>query len=355
MSANPDQELKVADRMEGVLHPAENPNVTGHDSALKLLTQQYRSGRIHHAWLINGPRGIGKATLAFRFAGHVLRNPNPGAAPQEWVYADDGDSIESRIAGGGHPNLLHLARPWDFQNKKFKTQLTVDEVRLTVPFFGTSRGESGWRIAIVDSMDEMNHSASNSLLKILEEPPDNTLFFIISHSQGAVSPTIRSRCQTLVLKPLIDADVLSVLDRLDVLREIDEKDHALLVRLSHGSVRQAIVLARSNGLELHQRFAAACQDLARPDWPEIHALADSVSLRGKEDRYRLLLSMAGEYLESNATALGEGAVDISTLARWAEVWEKTRHSADLAERYNLDRKQVILSLFQSMGEVVQQQ
>ena len=355
MSNNTDHELKVADRIDGVLHPAENPLVTGHDDALDHLSQQYRSGRIHHAWLINGPRGIGKATLAFRFAGHVLRNPQPDMAPQEWSYAVDGDTIESRIAGGGHPNLLHLARPWDFQNKKFKTQLTVDEIRLTVPFFGTSRGESGWRIAIVDSMDEMNRSASNSLLKILEEPPDNTLFFIISHSRGSVSPTIWSRCQTLSLKPLSDADLLEVLERLGVLSEVDESNHALLTKLSGGSVRQAIVLARNDGLELHQKFSEACRDLAKPDWPDIHALADSVSLRGREDRYRLLLSMAGEYLETNATKVGEGATDISKLARWAEVWEKTRHSADLAERYNLDRKQVILNLFQSMGEVVQQQ
>ncbi len=355
MSATVEQQQAVADRIDGVLHPAENPIVTGHDEMLSHLARQYRTGRMHHAWLITGPRGIGKATLAFRFAGHVLRHPDPGTAPQNWVTPEVNDVVESRVAGGGHPNLLHLTRPWDFKDKKFKTQLTVDEIRLTVPFFGTSRGESGWRIAIVDSADDMNRNASNSLLKILEEPPDNTLFFIIAHANGAVSPTIRSRCQSVALKPLCDADVLDVLDRLGVVVEVDKKNHALLARLSSGSVRRAIVLARNKGLELHQRFVAACEDLSRLNWSEIHALADSVALRGKEDQYRLLLSMANEYLESNATGHGKSNVDISELARWAEVWEKTRHSADLAERYNLDRKQVILSLFQSMGEVVQQQ
>jgi len=351
MSFQPDPERKVADQIEGVQHPAENQRLFGHEEPLKHLYTQYHSGRMHHAWLLCGPRGIGKATLAFRFAAHVLRNPQAASAGLDLQTSAMNDPVAARIAAGSHPNLLHLTRPWDFKTNKFKTQLTVDEVRLTVPFFGTSRGEKGWRIAIVDAADDMNRNASNALLKILEEPPDDTLFFIIAHSAASISATIRSRCQTLALKALDETVVLTVLEQSSVLDKIDEGDRALLARLANGSPRRAMVLAGNDGLDLYRRFMAACDDHANPDWPEIHALADSVCRRGREDRYRILLDMAGEFLEGVATGTGNGQPKLSRLARWAGVWEKTRHSANLAERFNLDRKQVILNLFHAMEEV----
>ncbi len=343
-------EHPIADRIEDVPHPAENPNLVGHDEILAKLANQYHSGKIHHAWILCGPRGIGKATLAFQFAAHLFRYPNSGDAPESWEHSAGPDAIQSKIARGGHPNILHLTRPWDDKTKKFKTQLTVDEIRLTVPFFGTSSGEEGWRVAIVDSVDEMNASASNALLKILEEPPVLTLFFLISHSQGRMLPTIRSRCQSIALKPLEADDLLKVLDGLGILGEVQPEDHDRLALLSQGSVRRAITIIRNEGIELYRQFNAVSSDLANTDWSKIHSMADAVCTRGREDRYRLLLGIAEGFLEGRATNSENASSDISELARWAEVWEKTRASANVAERYNLDRKQVILDMFQSMGE-----
>ena len=348
--AIPIEEQIVADRIEDISHPAECDSLIGHDEATSHLMKQYASGRMHHAWILNGPRGIGKATFALRFTAHIFKFPNSDGVPQQWVGADEMASINAQLAAGGHPNLLHLTRPWDFKEKKFKTRLTVNEVRQTVPFFGTSRGQKGWRVAIIDSVDEMNTSAANALLKILEEPPDETIFFLIAHSMGKVSATIRSRCQTLSLKPLEESQLYTVLERLNVLDEINKEDHSLLYQLSGGSVRKAVLLIRNDGLDMYRQFEEICRNIEKPDWTIIHSLADMVALRGREDNYRMLLDVANEYIEQRATGKNGADCTISVLARWAKAWEKVRQSVSLAESYNLDKKQVIINLFEFMGE-----
>ncbi|MEM7214756.1 MAG: DNA polymerase III subunit delta' [Pseudomonadota bacterium] len=343
-------ELILADMIEGIPHPGETSELVGHHQAVSSLLGQYRTGRMHHAILLSGPKGIGKVTLALKMATHIFAHPDAAYAPDSLVSMGDSNPVHSRIAARSHPNLLHLTRPWDHKSKKFKTRLTVDEIRQTVQFFGTARGESGWRVAIVDALDEMNASASNALLKILEEPPDRTIFFIIAHSMSSVMPTIRSRCQHMPLKPLSDDEVLEVLETQNVLDGLDAEQRRHLVELSGGSVRRAIILAREEGLELYDSFTAICKSLPTPDWGEIQTLADKVVARGKEDRYRLLLNFAYEFMHQNATRIPSAETAISSLARWAEVWEKTRDSVRTAESYNLDRKQVILNLFHEMGE-----
>jgi DNA polymerase-3 subunit delta' len=223
-----DDDAIVADKIDGIPHPAETLDLIGHEETTKQVLQQYASGRMHHALLLTGPRGIGKATFALRVASHVFRHPDSANAPLSFEDTNPNDPIDGKLAARSHPNLLHMTRPWDEKAKKFKTQLTVDVIRLTVPFFGTSRGEEGWRIAIVDAADDMNASAANALLKILEEPPHNTLFFVISHSPAKVLPTIRSRCQQISMKPLLDEQVLSVLSKFGALDGLSNDDQMLL-------------------------------------------------------------------------------------------------------------------------------
>lgn len=345
-----DDDAIVADKIDGIPHPAENLNLVGHEDTVTQILRQYHSGRMHHAILLTGPRGIGKATLAMRIAAHVFRHPKGENAPLLLDQADLNDPINGKISARSHPNLLHMTRPWDEKTKKFKTQLTVDVIRLTVPFFGTSRGEEGWRVGIIDAADDMNASAANALLKILEEPPYNTLFFVLSHSPAKVLPTIRSRCQQISVKPLQEQQVLSVLDRFGALQGLSADDKTLLGTLSKGSVRSGILLARENGLEIYKSFMAASQRLDKPDWSQIQAMAEKVTARGKEDGFRLLLEFANEFMEGNATGRLGVKNDISTLARWAQVWEKTQTSTRIADGYNLDKKQVILNLFHDMGE-----
>ena len=345
-----DDDAIVADKIDGIPHPAETLDVVGHEAIVSQILQQYASGRMHHALLLTGPRGIGKATLALRIAAHVFRHSNSRSAPLTLDEAKINDSINGKISARSHPNLLHMTRPWDDKTKKFKTQLTVDVIRLTVPFFGTSRGEEGWRVAIVDAADDMNASAANALLKILEEPPHNTLFFVLSHSPAKVLPTIKSRCQQISLKPLEKDQVLTVLNRFGALDGFSDNDKNLLGRLAKGSVRTGLLLTRENGLEIYKAFINSCERLTNPDWAQIQTMAEKVTARGKEDGFRLLLEFANEFMEGHATGrLGEKN-DISSLARWAQVWEKTQNSTRIADGYNLDKKQVILNLFQDMGE-----
>ena len=347
-----DDDAIVADKIDGIPHPAETLELIGHEETAKQVLQQYASGRMHHALLLTGPRGIGKATFALRVASHVFRHPDGMNAPLGFVTAQPNNPVDGKLAARSHPNLLHMTRPWDDKTKKFKTQLTVDVIRLTVPFFGTSRGEEGWRIAIVDAADDMNASAANALLKILEEPPHNTLFFVLSHSPAKVLPTIRSRCQQISMKPLQEEQVLTVLSKFGALDGLSNEDQSLLGKLAKGSVRTGLMLTRENGLEIYKSFMSACSRLDKPDWSQIQLMAEKVTARGKEDGFRLLFEFANEYIEAHATGrLGEKN-DISSLARWAQVWEKTQNSIRLTEGYNLDKKQVILNLFQDMGEVV---
>lgn len=345
-----DDERHIADALEGIPHPALCHALAGHRKVASSLLGQYHSGRLHHAILLSGEKGIGKATLALRFAAHVLRHPDHETSPAGDKLETIDDTVQARIASGAHPNLLHLSRPWDPKTKKFRTKLTIDEIRQTVPFFGTSRAEKGWRIAVVDSIDDMNANASNALLKILEEPPRQTLFFVIANSMASVLPTIRSRCHHIPLKPLEKCELEKVLERFGVLDSVDPANRSTLVSLSRGSVRRGIMLARQNGMQLHEEFSAICANLGAPDWEKIHAMADKIATRSADDNFALLLDFANSHMEAMASGRANPDAQISTLARWAQVWEKTRNSVHVADGYNLDRKQVILNLFQDMGE-----
>ncbi|MEQ8827963.1 MAG: DNA polymerase III subunit delta', partial [Parvibaculum sp.] len=179
------------DRLEGIPDPLENPLLAGHGDVLDHLALHYASGRMHHAWLVTRPRGIGKATKAARFAAQVFRNPDPATAPGKYLPVGPDDATERRIASGAHPNLLHLRRPWDDRRKRWKTRLSVDEIRRLNHFFTTTPGQNTWRIVIVDTTDDLNTQAANALLKNLEEPPPRTLFFVLAHSAKGLLATIR--------------------------------------------------------------------------------------------------------------------------------------------------------------------
>ncbi|WP_037469120.1 DNA polymerase III subunit delta', partial [Sinorhizobium fredii] len=188
--------------LEGAVAPVENSKLFGHHEAEAFLAQSYRSGKGHHAILIEGQEGIGKATLAFRFANHVLSHPDPAEAPERLGDPDPASLVTRQLASGASHNLLHLARPVDEKTGRAKGAITVDEVRRAGKFFGQTSGTGNWRIVIIDPADDLNRNAANAILKILEEPPRRSLFLVLTHAPGKLLPTIRSRCLPLRLKPL---------------------------------------------------------------------------------------------------------------------------------------------------------
>ncbi|MGC2640233.1 MAG: DNA polymerase III subunit delta', partial [Pseudolabrys sp.] len=194
--------------------PRETTALFGHGDAERGLLDAYKSGRIPHAWLIGGPPGIGKATLAFRLARFVLAHPDPLTSEVQKATSlavDPAHPVARRIAAQAQGDLLVLERSINEQTGKLYTVIRVDDVRRTVSFFGSTAGEGGWRIAIVDAIDDLQREGANAILKVLEEPPQRSLLLLISHAPGRELPTIRSRCRRLLLRPLEREDVARAL------------------------------------------------------------------------------------------------------------------------------------------------
>src|ERR1700688_2354076 len=193
-----------------VVHPRETTALFGHREAETALLNAYRSGRIPHAWLIGGAAGIGKATLAYRMARFVLAHRNPLASDVqrgETLWVDPSDPGARHVAAGAHGGLLTLERTLN-EKGVMRTVITVDETRETISFFGSTAAVEGWRVCIVDTVDELHPNAANALLKILEEPPRQSLFLLVSQAPARVLPTILSRCRKLLLRPLATDDVI---------------------------------------------------------------------------------------------------------------------------------------------------
>jgi DNA polymerase-3 subunit delta' len=356
-AATPPAEVLRVDTIDGWPAPEERTDWLGDPAAETVLLDAYRSGRMHHAWLIGGPKGIGKATLAYRFARFVLAHPDPAAANiantgSLAVPADD--PVARRVAARAHPNLLVMDRPYDHDRKRFRTELTVPEVRRTISFFGSTGGEAGWRIAVVDPADELNPNAANALLKGLEEPPRRSLFLLVSHAPGRVLPTIRSRCRRLHLAPLGSATVVAALrDRLDA----SEADLALAAALAEGSLRRAILLLEGDGLAIYRALTAVLAGLPNMDVVAAHDFADSVARRGDDDAWTGFADLLGGWLDRRVRRQEEPAggarlppaAAAAPLERWAEVWEKLAQSSAFTDEYNLDRKRTVLSILMSLA------
>jgi DNA polymerase-3 subunit delta' len=358
-AADDSDDLIRFDRVEGWPAPEEQPLWFGDPAAERTLLDAYRSGRMHHAWLLGGPKGIGKATLAYRFARFVLANPDPAAA----AVAEATDlSVPAdrpafrKVAGRSHPNLLVLERPWDEQNKRFKTVLAVDEVRKTVSFFGSTGGEDNWRVAVVDPADDMNDASANALLKVLEEPPRRSLFLIVAHAPGRALPTIRSRTRKLEVPPLSSEAIATAL-REHGAGEASDADVALAARLAGGSLRRAMLMLEGGGVDTYLALTRLLARLPEIDVGEAHAFADRVSGRGAEDEWLGFSDLLSGWL--NRRVRGENEPETTSplapvagtvpLERWAEVWENLRRSTELSDEYNLDRKRTVLSVLMSLA------
>ncbi|WP_298981683.1 DNA polymerase III subunit delta' [uncultured Roseibium sp.] len=343
-------ELPEVDAISGYPLPHERDRLIGHSKTETALLEAYRSERLHHAWILGGPKGIGKATLAFRFARFVIANPDrfgPSVISAKDLSVPEDNPVSRQLAAGGHPNILHLRRPWDEKGKRFKSDLPVDEVRRTVSFFGTTASAKAWRICIVDAADDMNMSSANALLKILEEPPAQCLFLVLSHALGRLLPTIRSRCRRLDLAALSPEEIRSGLENLspDLVPSSGE-DLAELAAAADGSLRSAITLLSGDGLAIAKGMKKLANQGAQIDLAAVHALADVVAARGQADNWESFQHIALAWLHERMRQ------DLSSNVRnaygFVELSEKTNQAIRDADALNLDRKQVVLDFFLSL-------
>ena len=358
MAAADTQEVLRFDAVEGWPAPEERAEWFGDPATERTLLDAYRSGRLHHAWLIGGPKGIGKATLAYRFARFLFAHPDP-AAPDVAAATDlslpPGHPAFRKVMARAHPNLLVLERPFDERNHRYKSELTVDEIRRTVAFYGKTSGEAGWRIAIVDPADDMNASAANALLKVLEEPPVRALFLIVSHAPGRALPTIRSRCRRLDVAPLPPEAIVAALQTGGA--HTAGADLELAALLAEGSLRRAILLAEGGGIASYRALAGLLSRLPEIDVAAMHEFADGVSGRGNDDAWNGFQDLTAAWLNRRVRGESEPETGIplspaaaaAPLERWAEVWENLRTSAALTDEYNLDRKRTVLTILMSLA------
>jgi DNA polymerase-3 subunit delta' len=320
----------------------------GHEEAERTLLDAYRGGRLPHAWLIGGPPGIGKATLAYRMARFVLAHPDPDVpavhSAQSLALPDD-HPVARRIAAQGHPELLVLERQINEKTGKLYQDIRVDDVRRTVSFFGSTAGEGGWRIAIVDCVDELNTAGANALLKVLEEPPRRALLLLVSHAQGRVLPTIRSRCRVLTLRPLSVADVARG-TAAALGREIDEPDVQDAAALADGSISFALTLLEGPALALRKRVLEQLDRLPNVDPRALHALGDA--LAGTEPK--TLATFVDTINAWLSARLSQGPQEGVRMARIADAWDKINRAARDANTYNLERKPLVFNVFGWLAE-----
>lgn len=361
------QEIEVApeaDRLEGFPHPRETRQLFGHVAAERELAAALGSGRIHHAWLIAGPEGIGKATLAYRFAAYALAEPEARGFVSVSLELPENTQALRMVRAMSHPGLLVIRRPWDPKNKRFATNIPVDEVRKLRAFLAhtaggtTGSGSSIERVVIVDQADELNVSSANALLKSLEEPPPRTLFLLITSQPGRLLPTIRSRCRALTLAPLAPQDLRAAAEQAlaaaDVQSPAEDADWPRLIHLARGSVRRLLALATTDGLELAQRVFSIFELLPKVDWAAAHAFGEELSNAANEQRFEtffdLLLDMSARLARAAATgegdpqeiALARRLIPEGRLASWAELWETVVREKAETLALNLDRKNLIL-------------
>lgn len=333
------------------VHPRETTALFGHREAETALLNAYRSGRIPHAWLIGGPLGIGKATLAYRMARFVLAHRNP-LAPEVLqagtLAVDPSDPVARHVAAGAHGGLLTLERTLNDKGV-MRTMIVVDQTRETISFFGSTAAVEGWRVCIVDTVDELNPNAANALLKILEEPPRQSLFLLVSHAPARVLPTILSRCRKLALRPLATSDVIRAAAQAANV-DVDDPLLAEAAEAAEGSVARALTLLGGDALKLAQRTATLLAGLPLLDPRELHALGDAL---GGSDRVTLatFIDSVDRWMSERLRADDANAnANLPRLARLAEVWEKINRAARDTAEYNLERKPLVFSVFGMLAE-----
>lgn len=316
-----------------ILHPRENFVLQGHGEAEAAFEEARRRGRLHHAWLLNGPEGVGKATFAYRAARRLLGAPPAGEGA---LGADPAHPVCRQIIARSHPDLMVLERVGE--DGKPRKVIPVDEARGLSEFFSKSPAVAAHRVAIIDAADDLNVNAANAVLKTLEEPPPRGVLFMISHSPGRLLPTIRSRCRRLALHPLDEATTAAFArDHLDVSVE----DSLRLARMSGGAPGRTLTLAAAGAVAVDDAARHLLHDL--PGLDEAAALALADKFRGGEGQaqFNLLFERLADRV--HALLVERAREGSPALDRWAAAWETLQRLPREVEAVNLDRADALFT------------
>ena len=298
-------EAPEPDRMEGAPHPRHTARLIGQGAAERSFLSAYNAGRLHHGWLITGPRGVGKATLAWRIARFLLATPEADGGmfappPPQTLDIPDSHPIARRLQALSEPRLFLLRRPYDDKAERLKADITVDEVRKLKSYFTLSAADGGQRVAIIDAVDDMTVSATNALLKLLEEPPAKVTLLLISHQPARLLPTIRSRCRALRMMPLSADDLSDALTQAG--GEVAPEDRTALAELAGGSVGEAFQMTNLEGLRLYGALIRLMATLPRLDRHMALTLAEAGAKKGAEAQFDLIVTLIDLFLARLARA-----------------------------------------------------
>lgn len=308
-------------------------SIIGHREQQAALLTGWRSDRLHHAWLLAGPRGVGKATFAEEAARFILTGGEGDAlAPKA------GHPALALLAAGSHPDFRRLERSENEQGK-LRAEIVVSQIRELQVLFNTTPTYGGWRVVIVDSVDELNHNAANAFLKNLEEPSEKTIFFLVSHSPSRLLPTIRSRCRKLRFQPLSAADTRSVM--LEQLPEASAGEIEVLAELSEGSPGRALRFA---GLEIDKLTNALARLALSGSTSDALALARSFAAKSALPRYEAFVELVPGFIAGEARGRS-GA----SLAHAIQLWEKANVLAAEAVPLAYDPQTVAFELAGCVG------
>jgi DNA polymerase-3 subunit delta' len=310
--------------------PRANPKFLGHQGAVAALHAAATSGRLHHAWLIGGGAGIGKATLAYRFARWLLAGvTSADLSVEPWHPAF------KRVAANTHADLLTIDRRLNDKTKKMQTEIVIDTVHEVGKFLRLTAGEGGWRVVVVDGAEDMNRNAANALLKLLEEPPKRAILLLVSHAPGRLLPTIRSRCRSLNLGPLADGEVETLLA--DYAPELARADRGRIARLAEGSIGTALTLAEETGIAI----AALVDEALAGPVPAARAQAIADAAARAEDGFEIFFALLRSGLAA-ATRRAARQVSAQNLAPRVGVWQEFGKLEREVQTLNLDKRAAII-------------
>ncbi len=358
-------DIVEVDRLENFPHPRDISNLLGLKEAERALFDGFMSGKMHHAWIISGQKGIGKASLAYKFAQFILEYSTPKQVYDAGLTKIDPShevSSAHQIRAQSHPSLFVLKRQFNEKTKKFGQNITIENVRKAEKFLHQTVEKNTWRIVIIDSADDLNRNSANALLKSIEEPPENLLFLIISSMPAKLLPTIRSRCRMLKVKDLSNQTLVDLMQQYEVNVPADELD--IILFLSQGSFARILELIDVDGLEIYKRMMAILDQLPNISREHLHKLASELALKVNESKYLFFLQLFLDILARFIKFKSLGAmadqhlsipnVEINLFERLSPhftldalfaLWEDSEQKFRINSAFNMDKKQTIITEF----------
>ena len=334
----------------------------GHDKTINSFLSNLRVQKLHHAWLLSGIKGIGKASFAYQAAQFLLYHKDPyQIAKHPDVSLEISNNIQTKtlVQNNSHPDLLIIQRPWDDKTNKYKKKITAEETRRIKHFFSLKPALSHWRVCIIDSIDDMNITAANAILKSLEEPPKNTMLFLINHQSSKILDTIHSRCIEMPMQALKEDILLSLLEQYQ--HDISNTQRKAVVTLSQGSIGQTLQILETNALNIYEFIIDIIKHFPKIDKIALHKFSELLTPEKNHMDYvtftnffayflqRLIRAMATKtepkiILEKEREII-QNMMKYETLEHWVHIWETITKQYQEERHLNLDRKHTIMQSF----------